>query len=45
VFQTEGEPPSRGRTIFANIGSTRKRSAELTNSETANRMSMDGDPV
>jgi len=30
VFQTAGVPPASGRTIFANIGCTRKSSAALT---------------
>jgi hypothetical protein len=30
VFQTAGEPPSRGRTIFVNIGWTENRSAALS---------------
>src|SRR5438132_929756 len=31
VFQTDGVPPSRGRTIFAIMGSTRNNSVALTN--------------
>ena len=31
VFQTPGEPPNRGKIIFAIIGSIRKRRTELRN--------------
>jgi hypothetical protein len=31
VFQTDGVPPSIGRTIFENIGCTAKSSAAFTN--------------
>jgi hypothetical protein len=37
VFQTEGEPPSKGRIIFANIGSTIKRRAEFTSDVIVNK--------
>jgi hypothetical protein len=37
VFQTEGEPPRRGRIILAIIGWTQKSSAADTRSVTANK--------
>ena len=36
VFQTDGEPPSRGRTIFVNRGCTQNNSAAPTNMVAAN---------
>jgi len=40
VFQTAGVPPSRGKTILANIGWSRKSNAELTKSVTVKRMTI-----
>jgi hypothetical protein len=39
VFHTAGVPPNMGRTIFANIGWTQNRRAELTKRVTENRAS------
>src|SRR6185503_1977163 len=36
VFQTEGAPPSNGRSIFATSGCTQKSSAALVNKASAN---------
>ena len=40
VVQTDGDPPSSGRTIFPNIGWTQKSSNALTKSAVAKRKSM-----
>jgi hypothetical protein len=45
VFQTEGEPPSKGRIIFANIGSTTKRRAEFTSEVIVNKNSKKATPL
>ena len=39
VFQTDGEPPSRGRTIFVKSGWTQNNSAAPTNMVAANNHS------
>src|SRR4051812_5805701 len=41
VFQTAGAPPSKGRTIRANIGWSRNSSTAPVKMVTANRISMD----